>query len=172
MKRPAAPLGGPRTPRRAGGNNRSAARVRFSLRRPRALGRDVVPLWRFLQGYSFSVRWRDPCAYTAELHGAVTTRFDESSPLRRYRRELTWAAQRANVFVSAPRSAADLERTRRAVADGIERNPTSTFVVVAMRWYDDPHALSAFRSDVQKLGAVVLLKPVARRPTRGAGGRA
>ncbi|HKS59633.1 MAG TPA: hypothetical protein VJS68_02520, partial [Thermoplasmata archaeon] len=107
---------------------------------PSSVRPDVAPLWDFLRQYEFTVRWREPCSFTAELHGAVRGKFDEAGRNGggRKRRNGGWQDpyKDVNVLVSGPRTAGDLQRIRSSVMEELQKSLRGIFVVIVTKWFN------------------------------------
>lgn len=115
-------------------------------------------LWKYLRGYSFRVRWRDPCAYSAEVHGALLGRFGEENSQDRRGTRGGEDDSYPFVFVTTPQSEADLPRICDAAREGIAKYGDKLIVIVVTKWFNEAASLRALKRALERMGVDALIK--------------
>lgn len=130
------------------------------VRSSRSVARHRDPVWEFLKGYRFKIRWRDPCAYTAEIHGAISAKFggapevgaEDEGP------SALSATDEPYVIVTAPQTELDLERFRQAVQEEVDRGTQRIIVIIVTKWFSHPVLIRSLSRELGRMGARVLVK--------------
>lgn len=111
----------------------------------------------YLREYTFRIRWRDPCAYTAEIHGALTGRFGTPRP-----DDADEADAQADpypfIFVSTPQSAADCPRIFDSAQEGLDRFGKKLISIIVTLNFDEPGPLARLKRQLEELDVLVLVK--------------